>query len=156
MEKRLKRRQARYLAQFIKKNKKEDKYIIGVDFASKEADESAITTFKKNSDKSFTVVKTRYSGDVLRDLYNAIKNDASIRRYSLGWVDIVEMIGRRYQTIEKTDIQFSDELLREAISMTSGGLRDKLEIFAKELSINLETVRELNRPRFRNRKSWKQ
>jgi hypothetical protein len=132
--------------------KKEDKYFIGVDFASTN-DEGCMTTFKKRSDGVLEIVKIRTSSEVLRGLYNAIRNDTSIRRYSLGWSDIVDIIGRRYHTIEKTDVQFSDKLLLEAISITSGGLKNRLEIFAKELSINLETIRDFNRPRFRNRKS---
>ena len=79
---------------------------------------------------------------VLKQLYNAITNDYSIQRYSLGYVDVLESIERRYKTIERTNDEFTDELLLKAIVLSKGNLRKTLVAFSRELSISLDTLRE--------------
>ena len=76
----------------------------------------------------------------LKSLYNAILNDASIQRYSLGWKTITDAIKKRYKTIELTDEQFSDRRVKEAITVSKGNLKSAIEAFARELSINIETL----------------
>lgn len=81
---------------------------------------------------------------VLTSLYNGINNDHSIQRYTLGWKDIVKSIEKRYKTIPKTEEQFQDKLVVNAIGVTKGGLKSSIECFARELSLNLETLRQKN------------
>ena len=72
-------------------------------------------------------------------------NDHSIQRYSMGWKDVTEAIERRYKLpIDKTNEQFEDKLIQNAISVTRGSIKAKLISFAKELSISHETLREKN------------
>lgn len=78
----------------------------------------------------------------LKRLYNGIMNDYSIQRYSLGWREIVSKIEEPYRNIPRTDIQFEDVLLTNAIDLTSGSMREILIAFGRELSINVETLRE--------------
>jgi len=78
----------------------------------------------------------------LKSLYNGIMNDYSIRRYSSGWQDIVTKLEKRYNSIPKTDEQFEHEMLIKALFVAKGSLRKDIECFAKELSINMETLRE--------------
>lgn len=77
----------------------------------------------------------------LKKLYNGIKNDYSIQRYSLGWKTIIDKLEKRFKTIEKTEQSFENKLVEDAIRDTKGTLRNDLEAFARELSINIETLR---------------
>ena len=79
--------------------------------------------------------------EILKKLYNGIQNDYSIQRFSLGWKTIIERLDKRFKTIEKTDQLFENVLLTDAIRVAKGGLRSELEAFARELSINIETLR---------------
>ena len=78
----------------------------------------------------------------LKSLYNGIMNDYSIRRYSMGWQDIITKLEKRYKNIPKTDEQFKNELLFNALTVAKGSLRKDIECFARELSISVETLRE--------------
>lgn len=70
-------------------------------------------------------------------------NDYSIRRYSMGWEDVINQIESKYQIIKKDpSVQFNDELVFAAISVTEGKLKKSLISFAKELNFNLESLRE--------------
>ena len=81
----------------------------------------------------------------LAKLYNAIKNDASIQHMSLGWSTIIDSIERLHRTtIIRTDEQFTKQLLLDAIVVSKGILKHQLEAFARELDINIETLR--NKP----------
>lgn len=82
----------------------------------------------------------------LKSLYNGIMNDYSIRRYSLGWQNIIQKLERRYKSIHNTDEQFENELLFNALKVAKGSLRNDIECFAKELSINMETLRQKYKP----------
>ena len=79
--------------------------------------------------------------NALKSLYNGIMNDSSIRRYSLGWQNIVNKIEAKYKDIPKTNEQFEDKLILNALSVAKGSLRRDIECFSKELSINVETLR---------------
>jgi hypothetical protein len=84
----------------------------------------------------------------LKDLYNGIMNDYSIRRYSMGWQNIVTKLEKRYKNIPKTDKQFENELLFNALSVVKGSLRKDIECFAKELSINMETLKNMKQRKY--------
>jgi hypothetical protein len=77
----------------------------------------------------------------LKKLYNGIINDVSIQRYSMGWSDVVTMIEARYKTpIKKTNEVFTDDLLLDALLVTSGKLRKSIESMISELQINNKTL----------------
>jgi hypothetical protein len=78
----------------------------------------------------------------LISLYNGIMNDYSIRRYSLGWEEIINKIEKKYKNIPKTNEQFENKLIYNALDVVKGSLYRDIECFGKELSINLETLRE--------------
>ena len=78
----------------------------------------------------------------LKSLYNGIMNDYSIRKYSLGWETIITKLEKRYKNIPKTDEQFENKLLFNALSVSKGSLRKDIECFARELTITMETLRE--------------
>jgi hypothetical protein len=78
----------------------------------------------------------------LISLYNGIMNDYSIRRYSMGWQDIVTKIEKRYKNIPKSDEQFVDELLHNALNVTTGSLHKDIDSFRRELNISMQTLRE--------------
>ena len=78
--------------------------------------------------------------EALLKLYNGIQNDASIKRYSMGWGVILSKIERRYKTIPQTDEQFTDQLVLDAMKVTKGHLHNDIKTFAKELNILKETV----------------
>ena len=78
----------------------------------------------------------------LKSLYNGIMNDFSIRRYSMGWEVIIEKLERRYKAIPRTDEQFEGYLIDNALLVAKGSLRKDIEGFGRELSINMETLRE--------------
>lgn len=80
--------------------------------------------------------------EALKSLYNGIMNDYSIRRYTMGWQDIVTKLEKRYKNIPKTDEQFENELLFNALTVAKGSLRKDIECFTRELSISMETLRE--------------
>lgn len=69
-------------------------------------------------------------------------NDHSIRRYSMGWRNIVTKLEKRYKNIRKTDEEFTDELIYNALFVTKGSLHNDIKNFARELSLNKETLRE--------------
>jgi hypothetical protein len=77
----------------------------------------------------------------LKSLYNGIMNDASIRRYSVGWQEIVKKLEHRYKSIPKTNEQFTNKVLIDALSVSKGNLKKDIECFGRELSINMETLR---------------
>lgn len=78
----------------------------------------------------------------LSKIYNGIWNDFSIRRNTMGWKDVVESIERKYKSVEvDPDVQFTNQLLFDAISVAPPKIKSQLEIFAKELQINLQTIR---------------
>lgn len=79
----------------------------------------------------------------LVNLYNAIQNDYSIQRYSLGWKDVQELISKRYKNIPKSDVQFSDGVVTDAIEvLKQGKLLETIQAFGRELSINVQTLHE--------------
>ena len=79
----------------------------------------------------------------LIDLHNGIMNDYSIRRYTLGWENVVAAIKRRYKTIPKDDdIQFESELITKAAEVAKGRLKEDILAFGRELGISLQTLRE--------------
>lgn len=78
-------------------------------------------------------------------------NDHSIQRYSLGWEDVTSAISKMFKKkIEKSDVDFSDNLLSnaiEAVESTEGYEKDDkilslMKAFARELNINMETMRD--------------
>jgi hypothetical protein len=75
-------------------------------------------------------------------LYNGIMNDYSIQRYTSGWVDVINAIDERYKNIEQSDEQFENELLLNALAVTNGKLHKLIITFAKELSLNLSSLKE--------------
>ena len=77
----------------------------------------------------------------LKSLYNGIMNDASLQRYSLGWKDITDKLQSRYKNIPKTDEQFEDKLIVNALTVAKKSLHKDIECFARELAINLDTLR---------------
>lgn len=83
----------------------------------------------------------------LKSLYNGILNDYSIRRYSLGWSIIVEKIERRYKSIPRTDEQFENKLIINALSVSKGSLQKDIKFFAKELELNIKTLNNKGTPR---------
>ena len=78
--------------------------------------------------------------DLLIKLYNGIQNDYSIQRYSLGWEAVLKEIKKVVKNIPETDDEFYDEILLNSIKITSGNLNTVLKQFAKELSINKDTM----------------
>jgi len=77
-------------------------------------------------------------------LYNGILNDGSIQRYSIGWKDVISAIEQKYKDLPKDkNVQFSNDLIKNALdnSRLPKYLVDILNAFAKELDINLETLR---------------
>ena len=80
----------------------------------------------------------------LKSLYNGIMNDYSIRRYSMGWEIIIDKLDRRYKSIPKTDEQFDNKLLIDAMAVAKGSLYKDIVCFTKELMINMETLSEKN------------
>ena len=82
----------------------------------------------------------------LKSLYNGIMNDYSIRRYTTRWEDVVQKIEKRYKNIPRTDEEFVNELLFNALNVTKGSLHEDIKCFARELSINLETLRDKYKP----------
>ncbi len=77
-------------------------------------------------------------------LYNGIKNDHSIQRYSMGWKDVIRALDKKFKAIAKTDDQFTNEILMDAIRAAASDMMlvKTLETFAKELDINMETLRK--------------
>jgi len=78
----------------------------------------------------------------LQNLYNGIMNDYSVRRYTGGWQDIVSKLEKRYKSIPASDIQFEKQLVVDAIKVAKGQLLKDLQCFARELDINVVTLRE--------------
>lgn len=82
--------------------------------------------------------------EALKILYNGIMNDFSIRRYSIGWKQIIDKLEKRYKVIPKTNQQFENKLLINALNVANGSLKKDIEMFMRELSINIETLRLKN------------
>lgn len=78
----------------------------------------------------------------LKDLYNGIMNDYSVRRYTGGWQDIVTKLEKRYKSIPTSDVQFEKRLVIDAMNVAKGQLLKDLECFARELDINVQTLNE--------------
>jgi hypothetical protein len=53
----------------------------------------------------------------------------------------MEKLERRYKSIPRTDEEFENKMLTDALSVTKGTLHKDIEGFAKELSISMETLR---------------
>lgn len=116
--------------------------------------ESMITSleqFKKINENN----QIRYTPlvDAMEDLKSGIENDASIQRYSLQWKDVISVIDKlfsilKYNYVHNKDIQFSNKLITNVLtqlySYDEPGLTkeliDVLEVFAKELQINIDTL----------------
>lgn len=81
----------------------------------------------------------------IKRLYNGILNDHSIQRYSLGWIDVIDSIEKRYKNIQRTNESFENSLISDALKVTKGKLNKQIETFARELSINIETLHSTNR-----------
>lgn len=77
----------------------------------------------------------------LIDLRDAIMSDHSIRRYTLTWKDVVDAIESKYNGVETKQGYFDDAVVSKAAAVATGKLKMTIETFARELSINLETVR---------------
>lgn len=75
----------------------------------------------------------------LKSLYNGIMNDASIQRNTLGWREVIETLEKRYKYIEKTDEQFTNQMIYDALDVAKGTLYNIIERFAAEVQMNLET-----------------
>jgi len=67
----------------------------------------------------------------LHSLYNGIMNDHSIQLYTMGWRDVASRIRKMYKHIPATDQEFQEELIINALSCTSGAMREQIEVFAK-------------------------
>lgn len=85
--------------------------------------------------------------DAYIKLYNGIENDASIRRYSMQWQDVQKQIKTRRRTIRPDDsVQFGDTLVKNALELAQQKghkkLAETIERFARELSINIQTLRD--------------
>lgn len=78
----------------------------------------------------------------LKNLYNGIMNDYSVRRYTGGWQDIVAKLEKRYKSIPTSDIQFETKLVVEAMNVAKGQLLKDIQCFARELDINIQTLNE--------------
>ena len=78
----------------------------------------------------------------LKSLYNGIKNDYSIQRYSLVWKDIVTKLEKRYKHIPKTNEQFENNLVINALQVSKGSLYRDIKCFSRELDINVESLRD--------------
>lgn len=74
-------------------------------------------------------------------LYNGIKNDYSIQRYSSNWKIILDKIKTRYQSIPVTNQQFSNRLVLNCLATSNCSLHQDILTFARELEINLTTLR---------------
>lgn len=75
------------------------------------------------------------------ELYNGIKNDYSINKYTLNSKDVIKEIENKYKDIPESDNQFSKTIVKNALSIVSGKLQKNIEAFARELDINIETLR---------------
>lgn len=75
------------------------------------------------------------------ELYNGIKNDYSINKYTLNSKDVIKEIENKYKDIPQSDNQFSKTIVKNALSIVSGKLQKDIEAFARELDINIETLR---------------
>lgn len=73
----------------------------------------------------------------LQKLYNAIKNDDSIQKCTLGWNALLLDIERRYRKpIPKTDDEFTNDLLDSAIVESKKGLlHDRLFSFKTQIEL---------------------
>lgn len=79
----------------------------------------------------------------LEKLYNAINQDYSIKKYTLGWEDVLNLLKNKLKDIPNENVQFSNEILLDCINNTKGKLNKELKMFAKELKINLESLNGL-------------
>ena len=80
--------------------------------------------------------------ETLTKLYRAIRTDTSIQRYSLGYKGILQSIEKEYKHITYSYQSFSTSYLLNAIEVTEGKFKEDLENFARELKINIKTLRE--------------
>jgi hypothetical protein len=83
----------------------------------------------------------------LKILYNSILNDHSIQHYTLGYKPIIDLIEKRYKIIKRTDVEFNDMIVLNALSISKGKLKNLIECFAKELNINKHTLNDKERKR---------
>ncbi len=81
----------------------------------------------------------------LKSLYNGIINDYSIQRNTLGWREIIEILEKRYKYIKKTDEQFTNQMVYDALEVAKGKLYIKIENFAGELQMYLESLHDKKR-----------
>ena len=82
--------------------------------------------------------------EALVRLYNGIKNDYSIQRYSLGWSDVTKAIEKKLRgKIKKDDEQsFEDHLVTDAVAVADEKLKAIIVAFGRELNMNMETLRD--------------
>lgn len=78
--------------------------------------------------------------NALKSLYNGIMNDYSVRRYTLGWNDITSKLEKRYKNITRTDEEFTDKLVTDALQVAKGKLHESIINFSRELNINIKTL----------------
>ena len=83
--------------------------------------------------------------NAIKKLYNGIKNDYSIQRYTVSALSLMIDIEKRYKKDIELDvnIQFSISLIPKALSEISENSKLYKDIisFSKELNINLETLK---------------
>lgn len=111
--------------------------------ALKKAKEWADKNWSKD-DKIEEAQQTPEAKTALEKLYNGIKNDYSIQKYSLGWSDVTEAIEKELKgKITKDEKQsFENYLVADAVKVATGKVKELIEAFARELSINMETLRD--------------
>lgn len=89
---------------------------------------------------------------ILLKLYNGIKNDYSIQRFSMSWEDVLELIEKKYE-IKESDIddrvQFTNNKVTDALKVATGRLKDVIKTFASELQINIDSLND----KYKNNKS---
>lgn len=78
----------------------------------------------------------------LFDLYNGIKNAPDLQKRTVGYTDILTNIGKQFREIPKSEIEFSPGLLLEAAIVSNGKLLTSINNFAKELKIQIDSIRE--------------
>ena len=78
--------------------------------------------------------------NILKKLYNGIKNDYSIQRNTMTWKDVITALDKKFKNVAETDDQFENSSVTDAIKVATGKLKDVIEGFAKELGIAKQTM----------------
>lgn len=98
---------------------------------------------KIGRDNAINKIKAQLKPIYLSELYYSINSDSSIKRYTLGWKDVITGIEKsRIKLTPPSNVYFNNELLQRAASVASPKLKDIIETFAKELNYNIQTLRE--------------